>query len=35
MNNMQDRNYDERNIKIFYVPDAIYEAHFKPQSFSG
>lgn len=32
MGNMQDRNYDERSIKLYFIPDLIYEGHFKPQS---
>jgi len=32
MGNMQDRNYDERSIRIFFIPDVIYENHFKPHS---
>ena len=30
MENMQNRNFDERVIKLYFVPDAIYENHFKP-----
>ena len=32
MENMQDRCFDERTIKLYFVPDSIYENYFKPAS---